>query len=617
MTDGAYQAAVKETFETKPLRTVLMIDDEFPTFADLAVGENDTNSKRFKQKPRAVALYEGFRARQMICDVENQAHDIHTERFRKSDLIILDYNLGPGEHDNERALAILRRLAESKHFNTVVVYTAQPNQDEVWLEVLASLAGGWTDLPANLTGDAQVHWDRLSDAGTLPEASLEATKEYAARGELRDLTKETRAASQKELTDLEVPPAACGDIISALIHRELAKRAGKYAGEPRQKAVGGYANGTRWVQSRNSFVAILKKGDLVEGSDDPAGIMACLGEALLAWRPNLFQVLISEIQNILELEALATEDHHLREPATQAALWYYLLDSLGPIDLASRPDVAGPLMSIVDKIVDGIRRRLSSDGGLLELASGALLGELRDTAWTDETWPKSGKKEMITASQKLSRTEGLVTGPDILFRLNSFFSTERFRRAHLTTGTIIRQPSTDTYWVTASPACDLVAREPSGQQVWARSMHPLTSFVGILLHPVEAIDKALADAANARHIFLETPGGQRAFKLVNDVGQPSYEFIFALNEGRVRQDGDRTLFAASRLEYSVDPEKPDTDASGQLTHKTRERRFIDEDFEVIDQLRGVNATRILQMAGQHLSRIGLDYISMPTGDSRR
>jgi hypothetical protein len=36
MADAAYEAVVKETFQNKPLRTVLMVDDEFPTFADLA-----------------------------------------------------------------------------------------------------------------------------------------------------------------------------------------------------------------------------------------------------------------------------------------------------------------------------------------------------------------------------------------------------------------------------------------------------------------------------------------------------------------------------------------------------------------------------------------------------
>jgi len=142
MVDQAYTRAVKETFETKPLRTVLMIDDEFPSLGDMLAGEDGSN--KFRQKDRALALYEGFRSRDMICDVENQVDEVRAERFRKSDLIILDYNLGPTENDNERALTVLRQLAGSKHFNTVVVYTADPHQDDVWLAVLASLAGDWT-----------------------------------------------------------------------------------------------------------------------------------------------------------------------------------------------------------------------------------------------------------------------------------------------------------------------------------------------------------------------------------------------------------------------------------------------------------------------------------------
>ncbi|MGR9272898.1 response regulator receiver domain (plasmid) [Rhizobium leguminosarum] len=603
MPDAAYEAAVKETFETKPLRAVLMIDDEFPTFGDLARGRDET--KKFKQADRALALYEGFRKRDMICDVENDVKDVHTERFRKSDLIILDYNLGPGEDDNERSIAILRALAESKHFNTVVVYTSKPEQDEVWLEVIASLAGGWSaDL--DLTGDAAVHWDRLSEANTLPSASLDAVMQFAKRGELRDLTKPVRNAAQKELTDLDVPPNLCGEIITALIHRELARRAGKFARSERRLATGGYEDGNRWLQSRNCFVAILQKVDISEDKvDDPAGIMACLSRALLAWRPNLFQILISEIQNILELEALATEDQHLRDGETQTALWFYLLDALGQLDLAKEPDVKVPLMSIIDKIVDGIRRRLSSDPDLLNLASGALLGELRDKGWTAETWPKRGESALYRSSSELTRSSGTEKQTDVMFRLNSFFSTEKFRRAHLTTGTVFREAGTQTYWVTASPACDLVARQPSSQQPWAHALHPMTSVVAILLHEVTDHNSALTVAAQGRHVFLETDEGRKVFKLENAERQPAYEFLFALNEGRVREENGMQVFTAARLQPTL-PGENDEAASPQ-------RMLVEQTYEIIDQLRGLNATRILQMAGTHLSRIGLDFVNMPSG----
>lgn len=594
MADAAYEAAVKETFETKPLRTVLMIDDEFPTFSDLARGESENNRKRFAQKDRAVALYDSFQKRHMICDVENVVADVRTDRLRKSDLIILDYHLDPAD-GNETAIGILRELSSSKHFNTIVVYTSDPDQNKVWLDIIASLSGGWSDYPARLAGDAQEHWERLSDAGTRPSASLEAVLEFAQRRSVRDLSGPIRTAAQKELVDLGVPATACSEIITAMVHVEMARRAGRYATEPQRRAVGGYKDGKRWVQSGNTFLTILKKTDLNGDAEDPAGIMTCVSEALLAWRPNLIQILTSEIQNILELEALATEDDHLRDPVTQTALWYYLLESLGQVDLTSPPDVRVPLISLIDRIVDGVRRRLSSDSELLDFASKALLGELRDAGWTSETWPKPGSKDLIKKSAEIARTTE-AKGTDTLFRLNSFLSTERFRRAHLTTGTIFLHAATGQFFVAASPACDLVARQPSADQAWAHTIHPLTPLVAILLHPGEA-NSALTEADRGLHLFLENADSKKVFKLVNGVGQPSYEFFFAENEGRVLHEAGKVTFRAARL----------LPKAGAPT----EREFIYDTFEIVDQLRGVNSNRVLQMAGQHLSRIGLDFIRMP------
>jgi len=604
MTDAAYRDVVKETFETKPLRTVLMIDDEFPTFSDLAEGETEANKKRFKQKDRAVALYRSFQKRHMICDVENSVSDVKTERFRKSDLIILDYHLGPAD-GNETSIGILRELSSSKHFNTIVVYTAETNQIGVWLDVMASLSGGWSDFPALLEGDAKEHWERLSNNNTMPEPSLDAIMEYAKKGELRDLSPATRKVAQDELVQLGVPQQACGAIITGMIHRELFKRAGKYGGEPHRKAVGGYADGQRWIQTGNAFIAITLKRELSTTEEatqgaaddhDPMGVLACLSAALLAWKPNLIQILISEIQNILELEALATEDVHLRDQVTQTALWYYLLNSLGRIDpqASPSPDVRIPLISLIDKIVDGIRQRLSTDPELLALGSKALLGELKDSGWTQDTWPMPGTSNLIAASCEIARTQG-VKGPETLFRLNSFLSTERFRRAHITTGTIFC--GNDKFFVAASPACDLVARKPGADQEWAHAIHPLTPVVAILLHPVD-VNAALANAERAQFLFVEADNKQMAFRLTNGSEQPSYEFFLTKNEGRVSVDAGKFKFDAARLTLKADT--------------TGELEPINEAFEVMGQLRGVNATRVLDMAGQHLSRIGLDFIKMPS-----
>jgi hypothetical protein len=248
-----------------------------------------------------------------------------------------------------------------------------------------------------------------------------------------------------------------------------------------------------------------------------------------------------------------------------------------------------------------MRRRLSSDPELLALARDALLGELRDTGWTADTWPKS----MLKAATEVARTKGATNKENTMLRLNSFFNTERFRYAHLTTGTVFYHAKTDQYFVTASPACDLVARRPSSAQSWAHSIFPLTPLVAILLEQ-KTVGSALMEAENGLHIFLESGSDQKAFKVVQGSGhKPSYEFFMVKDEGKVRNKDGKLVFDASRLT----PRVVGTGAAAKASET--ERDWVDDTFEVIDQLKGMNATHILQLAGQHLSRIGLDYIGMP------
>lgn len=568
-----------------------MIDDEFPSLSDAIRGED--GSKKFNQRARASALYEGFRQRHMICDVENDVNAVPTDRFRKSDLIILDYNLGPLENDNEQSLRILRELASSKHFNTIVVYTADPALDDVWLAIIASLSGDWKGLPGALEGVAQEHWERLSDAGTLPDAQVEAVRAYAERREIRSIAANDLKAARQELTDLGVPPDAQSGILEAIMHQNLAVRAGRWAGEPRRRAIGKIVGDIRWVQSHNSFVAIVQKTEEQTGDvSDPYGLMAALGEALLAWRPNLIQVIVSEIQNILELEALTTEDEQLAAPETQTALWYYLLYNTGPVNPDEGKNLKAPLTALIDKLVDGIRNRLSSDHGLLALASSAMLGEIRDMNIQPGTWPEATKVALIKTAETLTRA-GKVEPKAVSFRLNNFLSTERFSRAYLTTGTIFRDEA--DLWVASSPACDLVARKPGVDQAWAHTIHPMTAFIAVKLHPSASWDGPLTEATKGNHVYLELDGKPSAWKLVNAVSQPSYEFFFAHDEGRVLEVAGKTSFSASRLKVDA----------------ANHHHLTPGEFEIVGQMREVNATRALQATGHHLSRVGLDFIDLP------
>ena len=412
---------------------------------------------------------------------------------------------------------------------------------------------------------------------------------------------------KSELMDLGVPAGACGDIIQAMIHSEMVRLAGRHAGAQRQPTVGDYQDGIHWVQTQNSFVCIFPKRDDQSADSESERLISYLNQAFLAWHPNLFQILMSEIQNVLELEALVTADELLREATTHTALWCYLLSILEPIDPTSSPDVNAPLMDVIDKIVDGIRRRLSADNKLLDLASDALLGEIKNVGWTKETWPNPNNSDMGVKASEIARTKGIVDNQDVFFRLNSFFGTEKFRHAHLTTGAICFDSAKNEYFVLASPACDLVTRQPREEQIWAHSIYPLMPVVAICLRSAVSIDSALSKATSGQYIFLEYGTEKKVFKIVNKFRQPSCEFFFAIDGGKTHNTNGKILFNAIRLTRTT---KNGSEGNDVCETEEDRRIWANVEFEIIGQLRNMNATRVLQMAGQHLSRIGLDFLNM-------
>jgi hypothetical protein len=141
--------------------------------------------------------------------------------------------------------------------------------------------------------------------------------------------------------------------------------------------------------------------------DDPLGIMSGLTAALQAWRPNLIQILISEVQNVLEVDALAMVHRNLQRAETQTALLYYLLCSIERFDFESPLDLTIPVVALIDKILDSVRQKLVSDECLLTLASKALVGSLRETQWISSTWPENHSKLLFDAAVNLAQRASL------------------------------------------------------------------------------------------------------------------------------------------------------------------------------------------------------------------
>nr|WP_318284247.1 response regulator receiver domain [Methylobacterium sp. NI91] len=581
-----------------------------PRHADLMAGPEQ--AARFSEAARAAALYKMFKAEHLPCDIENEVgeltHDV-VERIRKSDLIILDYNLTPGSADASKSIGLIRQLSRTRHFNTIVLYTLEKDLEGVWVDLACSLKGGWIEPEDHLQGDALAAWGKLADAGNLPSATRGLIIGHALSGR-QDWPKDDRAALEKELLDRQVERKICNDVIEGLIHLGVRERLRDDAEALSAKARGMIGRckpgGPRWLQIGNCFVAILgKQLEMQDVESEARTIMTCLDEALASWRPNLLQVLISEIQNFLELDALATDEFHLRDPETQISLSYYLLrsmeDGVNP-EMGER--LAAPLQIIIDKLVDTLRQRIASDEDLKNLAAVLFAEELKRIEWPPEVArPADMARSIYQSAGILAQVETKTRVESVLFRLNAFLSTEPFRRGHLTTGTVFRDGDTGECWLCASPACDMTARRPSLQQTWSKTLHPMRPMVAVKLHPEDSLGGALNKAELGRHVFVETNDEQLAFSVVDkSIEQPVFEFLFPLDAARAQRVGTDLHPSFEAFRIGVDTSDPSRNDA---------RRFASSRFSVLGQLRPTYASRILQMVGQHLSRIGVDFIKLP------
>jgi len=176
--------------------------------------------------------------------------------------------------------------------------------------------------------------------------------------------------------------------------------------------------------------------------------------------------------------------------------------------------------------------------------------------------------------------------------LNAFLSTERFAKSRITTGTVFAKDS--EYWMVATPACDLTSRVPKTREAWMKSMHPVRTFIAIRLTEVK-VRLALSAATEGKHAFIlrdEEPLSLAVFD--STTSSPDTEMFFAIDAGKVASTDGRTVFKAVQVGQAG--------AAPTL--------FAALEYTVVGQLRSNYASRVLQVTGAHLSRIGIDFFNL-------
>lgn len=158
MVEGTtFSDLVREAF-IDPLRSVLIVDDQYPTWEEiLNSAMDDVTQKQWRNEPNGpLGVIKQFRNRKpgFVIDIHDglvpsadgstlEATETPMEladHLHQSDLLVLDYNL-EGESSGlggEKARAILQSVLSNKHFNLIIVHTGEGDLEGVLFDCLLS-----------------------------------------------------------------------------------------------------------------------------------------------------------------------------------------------------------------------------------------------------------------------------------------------------------------------------------------------------------------------------------------------------------------------------------------------------------------------------------------------
>lgn len=575
-----------------PIRTVIVIDDEFPSLDGLIARElgeeNPWDGKRKdvesvreilefcrkKDKPWLVDVHDGKKV-----DADQDEHI--APYLHHSDLVILDYHLNGNDGTGEKAIKILRKLAANDHFNLVVVYTkgyGEPGGDidrvvrEIALgltssdstlnlplgriEGLMAGLGEWENEDENILRQLQ---SLVSEQTYL---SIPFPKGTNCRGSVNlpeckailELFKQRPKGLKIDFKDLQqwLLWNKEKDIVGQLSPVSL--------GEVTVSGPGGEVN---WIRTDRLFVSVVSK------SHQPSQLPGKLLQALNEWCPRPHRLLMAKMRSLIDARGVVAEADVLSNHHIQAGWLLELLDS-------SEQDKLGAISNTINRHWEALGDALTSDIGAF---GKKLITYLAAQDRADILRLHSPVKDIEAEANNIATA------------LNCYVSTKPSEGSHLTTGHVLEINNIEgklEYWVCLSPACDLVpSQEKSG---WFKRLGAYLPFSAVILH--EVTEKTALAAANQNiYLFLAIEGTIRTFTF-NPNGDlksnPSWEQMFALSKGSFI--GEEKKLHIARL-------------SGDAENLTLQSTEV----KVVCQLRYEYALNLLQRFGVSLSRVGLDF----------
>lgn len=588
MSDTAetYQDLIKEAF-IDPIRTVTVIDDEYPTLQELLQPSDDTlsldnpNIKRLRNITKMC-----HETHKWSLDVFNGKSpkigdaDYIPDHLNHSDLLILDYHLDGKEDENgERARKIIKKLDSNNHFNIVLVHTNGVDADikGVFEEILNDFYTVDHDIFSTLS-------DKEQDIETWCDENVENYRwldrkntysiidivEFICFGKLKKYTlpenifnsfSDEIAEISKKLPPVKNIGFSIGDLILYRL-REAIADSDMSLGSIRDDLVWKWKDDSlNYISTGKVFISVVRKS-----SDDPEEqLYTALRESLNHFNASPMHLLMAKIRHEIDERGLEQAQSILLNRSAQAG-WLYSLLSNEQDSLAH------------DKAIDLHWEQLgrASKSSLREFSNRLVSTLLKD--------------DKNTVVRRFF--EDCFENIDISCgHLNAFTCSMPVITQHLNTGTVFSIG--DELWVCLTPACDLVPGQKTGQWKARIGSHYLP-FKAVRLHKTR-LDEANEGAYGSEYIYLNSSASSepQAFAFTKKVdatrrANPEWDTFYASNQGRFT---DMHMISLAQVRES----------KGNLSINNVEAK-------VVAELRYEYALNLLQRFGANQTRVGLDFI---------
>lgn len=571
----------------EPIRSVVIVDDDYPTIEEVLglepTGEGGTfqakSGKGWVKNPgQVLEVVSEFRSKEKkyildIHDAQNLTDDQEVEgaaHLHQTDLLVLDYQLDPkNAEDHTRSLRIARKLFSSDHFNLIVVNTNK-NLDEVFEIFLLGLLRR-NCLPP-LTEEIVAKVDEAYKTLDIPDGFDDGLEKVVGFRQFVAVVQDCRnigrvmsgksefAALSKLLEGAQIPKKYWLSIAMSAVLAYQEKVSDRLSADDYGVTSFRDAGAVKWIRSSRGFITFSDKKLKLP-------LLDTLRAALADWKPRPSQLLLAKMAADLDNQGVEMQDRALSNNHS-SALWFKELLLSGEIERKSTIDrtVRRHIESVIAEVLPGVRRFAEE-----------LVNSLKKEAEADNLLVVSDHYQVdLTNGEQLRMAQ---------LSHNALACSEAVGGWHIQTGHVFE--AAGETWVCVSPLCDTVPAQIASRNV---KLHgDRLRFSAIKLHSRKP-NKLPDEVQSNQYLFLNSDVGVSVFQIVSSRdAMPETEVFYAENRG-IFEEGFKLKVYRSEVDG----------ASGELGMAS----YVSE---VRYQLRYEYAHNLVQRLGGATTRIGLDF----------